>query len=389
MTLYINHYIKKTADTFLLRILLVRTKVIKKLIFLFIIWRLLLLGVAYLSPIIIPQFGARFPYFEGRLISSGLPHFIWSFGNFDGVHYLGIAQDEYAYQFTQAFFPLYPILIKLFSYLTSYSLLVSGFLISNLAFLCGLVIFFKLTKEVYDEKIAFWSCLFLLSFPTSFFFGSIYTEGLFFLLIISSFYLFYKKKIIFASIVGSFASATRLAGIFLAPSLALRRDFKTLIPILIAPSGLIAYILYLQIKFHNPLYFLSAQPVFGQERMTTGIVLLPQVFWRYSKILLTTNGLVLANAAFELSSTIFALAVLFIGFKKVRSEWLVFSLLAVLVPTLTGTLASMPRYILVAFPIYIILAAIKNTMIKSMILIIFLFLLIISTIFFTQGYWVA
>ena len=362
---------------------------IKKLIFLFIIWRLLLLGVAYLSPIIIPQFGARFPYFEGRLISSGLPHFIWSFGNFDGVHYLGIAQDEYAYQFTQAFFPLYPILIKLFSYLTSYSLLVSGFLISNLAFLCGLVIFFKLTKEVYDEKIAFWSCLFLLSFPTSFFFGSIYTEGLFFLLIISSFYLFYKKKIIFASIVGSFASATRLAGIFLAPSLALRRDFKTLIPILIAPSGLIAYILYLQIKFHNPLYFLSAQPVFGQERMTTGIVLLPQVFWRYSKILLTTNGIVLANAAFELSSTIFALAVLFIGFKKVRSEWLVFSLLAVLVPTLTGTLASMPRYILVAFPIYIILAAIKNTMIKSMILIIFLFLLIISTIFFTQGYWVA
>src|SRR3989339_1347122 len=127
MTLYINHYIKKTADTFLLRILLVRTKVIKKLIFLFIIWRLLLLGVAYLSPIIIPQFGARFPYFEGRLISSGLPHFIWSFGNFDGVHYLGIAQDEYAYQFTQAFFPLYPILIKLFSYLSSFSFLLLGF----------------------------------------------------------------------------------------------------------------------------------------------------------------------------------------------------------------------------------------------------------------------
>src|SRR3989339_2053777 len=144
MTLYINHYIKKTADTFLLRILLVRTKVIKKLIFLFIIWRLLLLGVAYLSPIIIPQFGARFPYFEGRLISSGLPQFIWSFGNFDGVHYLGIAQNGYLYQYTQAFFPLYPLLIKLVSPITFGNLLIAGLLVSNTAFLIGLIVFQKL-----------------------------------------------------------------------------------------------------------------------------------------------------------------------------------------------------------------------------------------------------
>src|SRR3989304_8198475 len=126
---------------------------IAKIVILFVIWRILLFLIAFISPAVIPQFGARFPYYQERLIASGLPHFIWSFGNFDGVHYLGIAKDAYAYQYTQVFFPLYPLLIKLFSYLTSYSLLVSGFLISNLAFLCGLVIFFKLTKEVYDEKI--------------------------------------------------------------------------------------------------------------------------------------------------------------------------------------------------------------------------------------------
>ena len=361
----------------------------QKILLLFLIWRISLFLVAFISPIIIPQFGATFPYSQERLISSGLPHFVWSFGNFDGVHYLGIAQDGYAYQFTQVFFPLYPVLIKLFSYLTFGNFLLAGLLISNLAFLCGLIIFFRLVKEIYDEKIAFWSCLFLLVFPTSFYFGAVYTEGLFFLLITSSFYFYYKKKIILACLVGSVASATRLAGLFLAPSLIVKRDLKSLIPILVVPLGFIVYVLYLKIEFNNPLYFLSAQPVFGQERSATDIVLLPQVFWRYLKILTTTHGLPFANAAFELLSTIFALVILLIGVKKVKIEWLIFSIIAVLVPTLTGTLASMPRYILVAFPIYIILAHVKNTILKSFILLVFLSLLIISTIFFTQGYWVA
>ncbi|OGD83126.1 hypothetical protein A2165_01990 [Candidatus Curtissbacteria bacterium RBG_13_40_7] len=361
----------------------------KKIFLFFLIWRIGLFLIAFISPLFIPNFGARFPYFEERLVSSGFPHFIWSFGNFDGVHYLGIAQNGYAFQFTQVFFPFYPILIKLLSYLTFGNFLVSGLLISNLAFFGGLVLFFKLVKNVYNEKIAFWSCLFLLTFPTSFYFGAVYTEGLFFLLIISAFYLLYKNKVILASIIGSFASLTRLAGLFLVPSLMLKKDFKSLIPVLIVPLGFLAYVTYLQIEFNNPLYFLSAQSIFGQERSTSGIILLPQVFWRYIKILATTNGLVLANAVFEMLATIFALSLLVIGFNKIKTEWLVFSLIAVLVPTLTGTFTSMPRYILVAFPIYIMLALVKSTIAKSLILFVFFSLLIISTILFAQGYWVA
>jgi len=375
----------------------------RKVIYLFIIWRIALFAVAAISPLAIPQFGARFPYFQERLITSGFPHFIWSFGNFDGVHYLGIAKDGYAYQFTQVFFPLYPVLIRLASYITLGNFLLSGLLISNAAFLFGLIIFFKFVREIYSQKIALWSCLFLLTFPTSYYFGAIYTEGLFFLLVISAFYLFYKKRILLASIIGSFASLARLTGLFLAPSLALKRDFKSLIPILIIPVGFLIYVLYLKIEFNNPLYFLSAQSIFGQERLTNGVVLLPQVFWRYLKILATTHGLIFANAAFELLSTVFALTLLLIAYKqsfstnkrsfssnkKIKIEWLVFSLIAILVPTLTGTLASMPRYILVAFPIYIILAQLKNLKIKVLILTVSTILLFVATTLFAQGYWVA
>lgn len=359
------------------------------IVVLFTIWRVSLFIIAFISPQIIPEFGARFPYFEERLIASNLPHFIWSFGNFDGVHYLGIAKDAYAYQFTQVFFPFYPLLIKLLSTLTG-NLIISALLISNTAFLIGLMIFFKLLSRVFDEKVALWSIIFALVFPTSFYFGAIYTEGIFFLMIITSFYLLEKNRILAASLIGSLASATRLVGIFMGPSLFTKRAKMNLMPLLIVPLGFLAYVIYLKLAFNNPLYFLSAQTIFGQERSTTSIILLPQVLWRYFKILMTTHGLIFVNAVFELSSTIFVLFALYLALKKkFKAQWLVFSLLAVLTPTLTGTLTSMPRYILVAFPIYVVLAQIKNTFVKLFVVVISLILLFASTVLFTQGYWVA
>lgn len=358
----------------------------KKIILLFLIWRTALYLAAYLSPKVLPVFANRFPYVD-LLKESGLPHFIWAFGNFDGVHYLRIAQDGYAYQFTQVFFPLYPILIYLGSLVTD-NLLIWALLISNIAFLTALIIMNKLVTKLYDQKIALWSIIFLLTFPTSFFFGSVYTEGVFFLIIISSFYLAEKNRVIIASILGSFASATRLIGLFLAPALAQER--KNLLPLLVVPLGFLAYVIYLKIEFDNPLYFLTAQSIFGQERATQTIVFLPQVFYRYIKILTTTSGLPFINASFELVTTIFALVVLLVAyFKKMKKSYLLFSFLAIITPTLTGTLISMPRYVLIAFPIYITLAQIKSLPVKILIALVSIVLLFAVTIMFAQGYWVA
>ncbi len=361
----------------------------KKIVILFLIWRVFLFAVAGLSPVFIHEFGARFPYYQERLIATKLPHFIWSFGNFDGVHYLGIAKDAYAAQYTQAFFPFYPILIKAVSFLTFGSLLVSALLISNISFLASLLIFYKFISKTQGEKTAFWSILFLLSFPTSFFFGAVYTESVFFLLIISAFYLAEQGKIWQASALGALASLTRLVGVFLAPALIFKKGIKPWATLFFIPTGLIAYMVFLQIKFNNPLYFLTSQQVFGQERLSNGIILLPQVFYRYFKILASAHGLPLVSAIFELLATIWVGAALILAFKKVKLEWLIFSLLVVITPTLTGTFASMPRYILVAFPIYLVPAYIKNTQIKIVLLSAASLLLAIATAFFAQGYWVA
>lgn len=402
----------------------------------FLIWRLLLFLVAFFAQSILPVFGNRFPYVEILKIEH-VPFWIYYFGNFDGVHYLGIAQHGYANQFTQAFFPLYPILVGLISNITFGNFLIAALILSNLTFLGSLVLLYKLIESRYGKKIAIWSCIFLLSFPTSFYFGAVYTEGLFFLFIVATFYFLEQKKLIIASLIGSFASATRLAGVFLAVSIIKKNGYKSLIPMLIVPLGLIGYMIYLKIEFNNPFYFLTAQNIWGQERSTSEIILLPQVVWRYIKILLTTSGLPLFNAVLELSATAFAFIVLLLAtYKfprpkrprsslsslneradtsthgsmyslsrihprakrpqvylaseyKVKSEWLIFSWLAVITPTLTGTLTSMPRYILIAFPIYIVLAHIKSHVVKILLVTSFIILQAILVILFTRGYWVA
>jgi len=358
------------------------------LIVAFVAWRSFLFLVAYYSPFFISSFGDRFPY-KMVLANFNLPYPLWTFANFDGVHYIRIAQDGYEQEFTQAFFPFYPILIKLFSYITFDNFLFSSLVLSNVAFLAGLILFYRMVCKIYDKKIAAWSAAFVLTFPTSFYFGSAYSESLFFLLIISYFYLIYKKRIILASLVGAFASATRLIGIFLIFSRKPKLKISNILPILIIPTGLLSYMLYLTLVFKNPFYFISAQQVFGQERSVQGIVLLPQIFWRYFKIITTTSGVPLMNASLELISTVFALALLIFAYKKVKREWLVFSLLAVLLPTLSGTLVSMPRYILVAFPIYVVLAQIRSTLTKVVLLSIFLTALAVLTLFYTRGYWIA
>lgn len=348
--------------------------ILKFILPLFIIWRLSLFFIAFLGSKIIP-FNPTFPYADGLLIPSKLPFWFWSFANFDGVHYLTIAKSGYSAQYTQAFFPLYPLLIRGISFIFQDKfMIISGLLLSNFLFLTSLILFYKLIRLDYSQKTAKWSLLFLTFFPTSFFFGSLYSESLFLFLVLSTFYGFRQRKWLLAIFPAIFASATRLVGIFL-----------------MMPLGLMAYMLYLQIKFHDALYFLHAQPVFNIGRTSGQIIILPQVLWRYLKILTTTAlSYQYALALLELSALIFTATLLLIGHqKKINPFYLIFSWLSLITPTLTGSLSSLPRYILPIFPVFIVMAMTKSKILKILLLAVCCLLFAVFTIFFTAGRFIA
>src|SRR3972149_7141724 len=158
---------------------------ISLLFLLFIIWRILLFIFSFIAELT-TIFSPSFPLSDIFLLPSGFPRWIWSFANFDGVHYLMIANKGYWANFTQVFFPLYPLILGgFFNLLPFINEILSGLFLSNVFFLCSLFVFWKLLNIDYGKSDIIWIFLFFLYFPTSFYFGSLYSESLFFLLSIS------------------------------------------------------------------------------------------------------------------------------------------------------------------------------------------------------------
>lgn len=385
----------------------------KYLLELFSLWRIVLFGFTFIAGFLLP-FSPRFPYSDIYFQKSNIPYWIWSFANFDGVHYLTIAKSGYSAQFTQVFFPLYPLSLYLFSKLFPWvNMIILGIFISNIFFILLLTVFWRLLEIDYRVDQIKWIIIFLLVFPTSFFFGSLYTESFFLFLIICSFLFARKHKWWLAGMLGALATATRLVGIFLLPSLIYEwllfsekrktSEIKNIFYrklnsiynakfLLLIPLGLLFYMFFLQIKFHDWLLFWHVQPVFGASRSGNSMILFPQVLWRYFKIMLNVP---VSQEMFwiSLSEVLFTLlsisCLIYAHFKKVRFSYLIFSWCAVIIPTLTGTFSSMPRYILVAFPMYIALGLMRNTKLKAVLILIFVLLLTIYTILFSRGHWVS
>lgn len=372
-----------------------------KYIFLaFVIWWLSLVSVIAISNKILPyRLGQEFTNILHTTSETILNlSFFYPYANFDGVHYLAIA--KYGYTTEAGFFPLYPLLIKIVSSL-NISYFFSGLFISNIAFIVSLIFFYKLIKLDFPNKIAYQSIIFLLVFPTSFFFASIYSESLFFLLLILCFYFARKKMWLLAAIFGIFLSATRIVGVLILPALLWefytleknnwRSNIQKIIPLFLVPLGLFSYGLFNFFSWGSLFYFAKAQGMFSNNRSVNEIILFPQTLFRYFKIILSVPPQQYEwwIALLELGISTLVIFLLFKARQKVRMSYLIFSVLALLIPISTGTLSGMPRYVIVAFPIYIVLTQVKNRWLKIAYSTVSVILLIMLWILFSKGYYVA
>jgi hypothetical protein len=72
-----------------------------------------------------------------------------------------------------------------------------------------------------------------------------------------------------------------------------------------------------------------------------------------------------------------------------RLSYLIFIVPALLLPTLTGTLASMPRYGLIAFPLFYLLGNIKKPYVKIILAGMFGLTLVWALVRFSRGLWLS
>jgi hypothetical protein len=318
---------------------------------------------------------------------------IWA--HWDGAWYSRIAAEGYHTVASTAFFPLYPLLMRSLAELfggplSLPALSVWGVLLSLLALPFAFYFVYNIAREGFGERAARATVLTLALFPTSFFFNAVYTESLFLALSAGSIWaLQVRRDLLLACALAAFATATRNVGIFLLVPLAyewLRGEAgkeygwgKGVACLALATSGLLAYAAYLWSRSGDLFLFYSAQG-YWSRRPTGPSNSLTAVFTEaYESLEGLFRPQPLADSALEdlmgrLNGTtdaynllflLFAAVLLVLGVRVLSFSLSAYTFLLVIPAVFFGKpetpLMGFPRYVLVAFPLFIVLAVLlKN-----------------------------
>jgi len=180
---------------------------------------LALIGVAILPHDILP---VSVPGWRAPGFTPGWHNLFTAWERQDALWFLRIATHGYRlHDGSAAFFPLYPMAIRAVSFVLGNHPLAGAIVVSNAAFLGGLVVLYFLTSSELSEDAARKTVLYLAVFPTSFFFLAPYSESLFLLLTVTSFWAARRGKWPLAGVAGALAALTRNLGLLLLPALAL------------------------------------------------------------------------------------------------------------------------------------------------------------------------
>ena len=325
--------------------------------------------------------------------------------NWDGQWFLRIAHlGYYPDDASTAFLPLYPSLISAFAPLFGGDTLVSGCVVSWLAFAAALFVLWPLLRDELGDEVALLSLVLLVTFPTAFYFHAVYTESVFLLLVSVALLAARRGWFIAAGLAALGASLTRWTGFVIAPALLAEAWTQAVageqgaptvrLPELFSPSGrralsklpLTALIgavlpgLAFPIVQHvllkavgDPWAFSRAQRFWERRLMPPWVglvdgirVLLPghppylePLPGGFPRLPDYPGGFLEAHA-YNLVAALGGLALSVVALRRLRPSFGVLALAGVVLPLMTPSrlqpLQSMPRFLVVLFPLFAALA---------------------------------
>ncbi|MCW3994893.1 MAG: glycosyltransferase family 39 protein [Candidatus Bathyarchaeota archaeon] len=288
------------------------------------------------------------------------------FNRWDASNYVDIAKNGYVNTGNEAnfivFFPLYPLLIKAFTFDFAYANIVA-LAISNVSSLIAFLYLYKLAKLEFNQNVAVKSVLLLSFFPLAYFLCVPYTEGLFFALVISGFYYARLGRWHLVGLIGFLAALTRLAGLLLLPVFLVeylhqqgwkpkKIGWSALAPF----SALAGFLIYLNINNQitgSPFTFMAIESEHWFNRLDPISGLKSAWWWA------TQSGYP-SNLAIGIAPLVFA----FFGFamvglavwRRLRPSYAIYMFLSWGLAVSTAWWISVPRYIMAMFPMFFLLS---------------------------------
>lgn len=398
-------------------------------------WRFMLTCLAFAAGALLPTTPRKgtapftpegLSQFSERLLG------VWS--HWDGEWFLYVAQVGYKPgEATSPFFPLYPVLTRLTAVFFGGNYLVAGVLVSLLASVAAFLLLFELARQDFGELVAARAVLYLAVFPTSFFLAACYSESLFLALALGAFLAarHYSNWWLAGLLVG-LAALTRNIGILLLIPLGYEwyrqtrpqvfelglakfrlrvgwvrqiRPLSTALFLGLPALLLGSWLLYLWVTLGDPFNFASVQSTPMWNRRSA----LPwESVWRGFEVVFNQRPVDKAVPAvyredpnlLDLSFWVFSAVLLLVGIyqtvqKKLPLSYLIWWGIAFTVPLLSPAakepLLSAPRFVLLSFPLFIILASLGTRwrLVHYSYLLGAAFLLALLFSRFAGWYWVA
>ena len=286
----------------------------------------------------------------------------------DAAWHVEIARDGYRYEpgvpSNAAFFPLYPLLIRAIHALlllpaNDYWWFVIAIAISNVALLIGLTYFRALLAMDFDEDLISRTITYLLIFPTTFFFSGVYSESSFLALTVAAYYYARTNRWLLACILAALATLTRSQGMILALPLLIEylheRNFRlqkigwNITAFALVPTALLAFALFLKLKFGSWTVMFDVQSIWERHLMWPWHPL--AWFLRYAPPLSPEH-----HDKLDFGFLLLLLGAAVAGLRRLRISYSAYIWTAVVFFSCWGMLGSIPRFDLVIFPLFIVLA---------------------------------
>jgi hypothetical protein len=308
------------------------------------------------------------------------PGLLSYWAHWDGAWYTEIASAGYVARAPEstAFFPVFPMVMRVGAALGGGTAL-WGILISLAATFFALYFLYRIAEKFRDKSTARATTFAFAFFPTAFYLNAPFTEALFVAFGAGSFWAAYvRRDLLLAGLLGALAAATRNSGVLLLIPLGyewLRHreelGWRGTWELALVPTGPLGYAVFLWYQFGDPLIFADAQTVFWGRELTNPLTTLG-IAWTDAgesvPYLLDPMRLFLdpaAGPALEASSAInivflaLFLVLMGVGFAVLPPGLSVYSFVVVLLHILTPSplipLLGLPRFMLEAFPLFLVL----------------------------------
>jgi hypothetical protein len=274
-------------------------------------------------------------------------------------------------------------------------LFLGGVIVAWASFVGAMVLLFGLARLDVSDEEAERSIVLAAVFPFAFFYGVVYTEAMFLLFTLTSFYAFRTRRWILGGLSGAVATATRVNGILMLPALAwiawrealpnTRDRALAAVGLALMVAGIGAYSIYIYRLTGNPLEWASTIRRWGYDPggapwLALGRLLRALASHPYSY--LAGGGTAPYDTLNGLTALAFVAAVPFVWW-RFGAAYGLFIAANLWLPLSSGQYEGLGRYCAVLFPFFIWLARLTSHAGFVMVIVVFAMLYTLSLALFT------